>query len=245
MELTPQKHFLILSQKQKAYLEAVIRTPSYLAAINEALAVWQGERQEFFQNSYEATMLKHRFGLPYLIDPERPRPEIAVYNKYVKKTWQQQCPYREESLPLSSNFRPMSEDEDESTPAPKMTHNRLLQLEEFSNDGRYLLVQIDLDGSDDKITAEIRGVLKRARLFRTRQKKTRSSSNKNLTHYDVWDEHKKGKSLFQIASEMLGITPFKPNDDVSANAAYKKIKRLYEKADKAINGMEKSFLVTK
>ena len=202
MELTPQKHFLIQSQKQKDYLEAVIRTPSYRAAIKEVLAIWQGEREEFFQNSYEATMLAHRFGLSYLIDPEQPRPELAVYNEYVEKTWQQHCPYRVESLILSSNLRPMSEDEDE--PTPKMT-NKGLQLEEIARDGRYLLVQIDLDGSDDKIMAEIKGVLKRARIFRTRQKNTRSASNKNLTHYDVWDEHKKGKSLFYITNILVRI----------------------------------------
>jgi hypothetical protein len=239
-------------EKKKLYYEALIRTEPYRRLVDKAFTTWakagnldfnQCEvatvRERFFaEPNLEASLLANELNIPYLFDPDKELPEIAVSMTAVRTIRRQDLEFLVEETPPDPgiNLRPLG-----SKPSPK---KEFVPLKPHKRDGRYLLTAIDLHAPKERILAEIEEKIRINKFTVKTEAQKRGigiSSKSNLPPFTIYDMHKNGKDLLAITWKLFPqVNELNPNYDDDTKRYYEEVRRSDEKAKKLIKEAEES-----
>lgn len=104
-------------------------------------------------------------------------------------------------------------------------------------EGKYLTLEIDLTKNTEEILGEIKGEIHYFKKYHVHNPKTRVTKTFYLP-WKVYDLHKEGKNLSQIARELSGRGGY-ASGNPKLMAAYKEVKRAYDKACEMLSQVEK------
>jgi hypothetical protein len=241
-------------EKQKLHYEALIRTESYRSLVDKAFTTWakagnldfnQCEvataRERFFaEPNLEASLLANNLKIPYLFDPDKELPEVAVSMSAVRTIRRQDPKFLVEETPPAPGIKLRPIDSKISPPSKK----EFVPLKPFKKNGRYLLTEIDLHATKEKILAEIEFLIKIHKTTvetSTPQQKIYVSSKHKHSPFKIYDMAKTDKNLIQITWELFPeVNGINPNYDEDSKKHYEEIRRLHSKAKNLIEKAEES-----
>jgi hypothetical protein len=240
-------------EKQKLHYEALIRTESYRSLVDKAFTTWakagnldfnQCEvataRERFFAKpNLEASLLANNLKIPYLFDPDKELPEVAVSMSAVRTIRRQDPKFLVEETPPAPGIKLRPIDSKISPPSKK----EFVPLKPFKNNGRYLLIAIDLYAPNERILAEIEEKIRTNKFtVETEIPKRRITTDLRNQHspFTVFNMVKSGKRLSQVTRELFPHLRDKKNLIDEGRSNYMVIFRLHKKAKKLIKEAEES-----
>lgn len=240
-------------EKKKLHYEALIQTDSYRRLVDEAFTKWAKEgnldfnqckmttaRERFFaEPNLQASLLANNVNIPYLFDPDKELPEVAVSMAAVRTIRRQASDFLVEESPPNPHIklRPIGS---KTPPSPK---KEFVPLKPHKKDGRHLLIAIDLHAPKERILAEIEEKVKIHKLTiqnETPKRGIAHLSENNLSPFKIYNMAKSRKKLCQITRELFPHLKDKKNVIDEAMSYYMVIWRLNEKAKKLIQEAEES-----